>query len=339
MKKNNTRSSNKKQLADPHASKRRENRSPGKVYKKFDDKKQDFRANKSSKTSEEEDEFTNFKPNLSQDRGRGFKKDYKAKDNKIFRKTPGSKYSMPKKGGKASSKSLTRINKYLAHSGIGSRREVEKYILSGNVKVNGKVMTDLAFQVGPNDVVQFDGQRIKGETKRYYVMNKPKDFITTTSDDQDRRTVMDLIGKACSERIYPVGRLDRNTTGVLLFTNDGDMAKKLTHPSHGAVKIYHVSLDEQFSKADFEKLTEGIDLEDGFVKPDKLAYIEGSKRNIGVEIHSGKNRIVRRMFAELGYEVEKLDRVFFAGLTKKMLKRGQYRELDEKEVSFLKMLK
>jgi len=252
----------------------------------------------------------------------------------------GAKFSMPKKGGgSAKSKDLTRINKYLAHSGMGSRREVEKYILSGMVKVNGKVMLDLSFMVGRNDVVQFDGRRIKGEQKRYFVMNKPKDFITTTEDDRGRRTVMDLIGKACDERIYPVGRLDRNTTGVLMFTNDGDMAKRLTHPSHGATKIYHVHLDSNFSKADFDKLKNGIQLEDGEIKPDKLAYIDDNKREIGVEIHSGKNRIVRRMFAELGYEVLKLDRVFFAGLTKKNLKRGQYRELDKKDIDFLRMLK
>lgn len=256
------------------------------------------------------------------------------------KRSVGAKFSMPKKGGgSAKSKDLTRINKYLAHSGIGSRRDVEKYILSGMVKVNGKVMTDLSYMVGKKDVVQFDGRRIKGEQKRFFVMNKPKDFITTTEDDRGRRTVMDLIGKACDERIYPVGRLDRNTTGVLLFTNDGDIAKKLTHPSHGAVKIYHVHLDSNFSKADFDKLKDGITLEDGEIKPDKLAYIDDSKREIGVEIHSGRNRIVRRMFAELGYEVVKLDRVFFAGLTKKNLKRGQYRELDSKEVDFLKMLK
>lgn len=252
----------------------------------------------------------------------------------------GAKFSMPKKGGgSAKSKDLTRINKYLAHSGMGSRREVEKYILSGMVKVNGKVMLDLSYMVGRKDVVQFDGRRIKGEQKRFFVMNKPKDFITTTEDDRGRRTVMDLIGKACDERIYPVGRLDRNTTGVLMFTNDGDMAKKLTHPSHGATKIYHVHLDSNFSKADFDKLKNGIRLEDGEIKPDKLAYIDDSRREIGVEIHSGRNRVVRRMFAELGYEVLKLDRVFFAGLTKKNLKRGQYRELDKKEIDFLKMLK
>lgn len=252
----------------------------------------------------------------------------------------GAKFSMPKKGGgSAKSKDLTRINKYLAHSGMGSRREVEKYILSGMVKVNGKVMLDLSYMVGRKDVVQFDGRRIKGEQKRFFVMNKPKDFLTTTEDDRGRRTVMDLIGKACEERIYPVGRLDRNTTGVLMFTNDGDMAKKLTHPSFGAAKIYHVHLDSNFSKADFDKLRKGIVLEDGEIKPDKLAYIDDSRREIGVEIHSGRNRIVRRMFAELGYEVMKLDRVFFAGLTKKNLKRGQYRELDRKEIDFLKMLK
>lgn len=252
----------------------------------------------------------------------------------------GAKFSMPKKGGgSAKSKDLTRINKYLAHSGMGSRRDVEKYILSGMVKVNGKMMTDLSYMVGKNDVVQFDGRRIKGEQKRFFVMNKPKDFLTTTEDDRGRRTVMDLIGKACNERIYPVGRLDRNTTGVLMFTNDGDMAKKLTHPSHGATKIYHVHLDSNFSKADFDKLKNGMTLEDGEIKPDKLAYIDDSRREIGVEIHSGRNRIVRRMFAELGYEVLKLDRVFFAGLTKKNLKRGQYRELDHKEIDFLKMLK
>lgn len=250
------------------------------------------------------------------------------------------KYALPKKGGTAAQKNLTRINKFLAHSGVASRRESEKYIGAGLVTVNGEVVTDLSFKVKEGDEVRFNGTVIEGQKKQYVVLNKPKDFITTLDDDQGRKTVMDLVANACDERIYPVGRLDRATTGVLLFTNDGDLVKRLTHPSHGARKIYHVVLDKAFSQADFEKLELGLALEDGEIKPDNLSYIEGSGKNeIGIEIHSGRNRIVRRTFEHLGYTVVKLDRVFFAGLTKKNLKRGQWRHLEEKEIGMLKMMK
>jgi 23S rRNA pseudouridine2605 synthase len=294
--------------------------------------KSSYNANSKRFTRRGEEENSENKKFEGQERN-GFKKKSFSKP----KRTVGSKFSVPKKGGTAKSNNLTRINKYLAHSGLGSRREVEKYIASGLVKINGKVVTDLSAKIGPKDVVQFDGRRIKGEIKRYFIMNKPKDFLTTTEDDRGRRTVMELMKNACDERIYPVGRLDRNTTGVLLFTNDGDMSKKLSHPTNGAAKIYYVLLSKAMTQADFERLEEGIQLEDGFIKPDKVSFVEGKKREIGIEIHSGRNRVIRRVFAELGYEIEKLDRVFFAGLTKKNLKRGQWRELTKQEVDFLKM--
>lgn len=307
----------------------------------FDSDKEGFKKDKDSKfsknkfsRSDNKDGDKKFSKRFDGDEKGGFKRKSLSKP----KRTVGSKYSIPKKGGTAKSNDLTRINKYLAHSGMGSRREVEKYISSGLVKVNGKVVTDLSAKIGKNDVVQFDGRRIKGEIKRYFIMNKPKDFLTTTEDDRGRKTVMDLMKNACKERIYPVGRLDRNTTGVLLFTNDGDMSKKLTHPSNGANKIYYVQLTKPMTNADFDKLAEdGVVLEDGLIKPDKVSFVDGKKNEIGIEIHSGKNRVVRRIFAELGYEVDKLDRVFFAGLTKRNLKRGQWRELDKKELDFLKM--
>ncbi len=251
-----------------------------------------------------------------------------------------TKFSLPKKGGSASQKNQTRINKFLAHGGIASRRECEKYISAGLVTVNGEVVTDLSYKVIEGDEVRFNGTVIEGEKKQYVLLNKPKDFITTLEDDQGRKTVMDLVSNACDERIYPVGRLDRATTGVLLFTNDGDMVKRLTHPSHGARKLYHVILDKAFTQADFEKLEMGIALEDGEIKPDKLSYIDDAGRNeVGIEIHSGKNRVVRRTFESLGYTVTKLDRVIFADLSKKNLKRGQWRHLEEREIGMLKMKK
>jgi 23S rRNA pseudouridine2605 synthase len=233
-----------------------------------------------------------------------------------------------------------RLNRYLAHSGVASRREADDLIKAGVVSVNGKIITELGTKVGPGDTVHYGGQRLSSETKRYVLLNKPKDFITTTDDPRDRRTVMVLIDDACRERLYPVGRLDRHTTGVLLMTNDGDLAKKLTHPSHGAEKIYHVTVDKSVTKADLERLVEGVELEDGPASADEANYVEGSTRKeVGLKLHSGRNRIVRRMFAALGYEVLKLDRVVFAGLTKKDLPRGKWRHLTEKEVLFLKRRK
>lgn len=249
------------------------------------------------------------------------------------RKTSGSKQSTTH-----ADDGLIRLNKYLAHSGVASRREADNLIAAGLVEVNGKTVTEMGYKVKPEDEVKFNGSLLKQEEKVYLLLNKPKGFITTVDDPKARKTVMDLVAGATQERIYPVGRLDRKTTGVLLFTNDGDMAKKLTHPSHGARKIYEVTLDKNLSQTDFHKIQDGLKLEDGEIKVDEISYIENKGRNhIGLVLHSGRNRIVRRIFAHLEYEVIKLDRVFFAGLTKKNLPRGQYRKLAKDEVNFLKM--
>jgi 23S rRNA pseudouridine2605 synthase len=232
-----------------------------------------------------------------------------------------------------------RLNKFIAQSGICSRREADNLIAVGAITVNGQVVTELGTKVLPTDKVQYEGQTIRNEKKVYFLLNKPKNYITTLDDPFKRRTILDIMKNACKERIYPVGRLDRNTTGVILLTNDGDLSKKLTHPKHGVKKIYHVFLTKAFSQDHFNQLQEGITLEDGFVKPDELAWVKkDSKFEVGIEIHSGKNRIVRRIFEHLGYEVKKLDRVYFAGLTKKNLPRGEYRALEEKEVNMLRML-
>ncbi len=231
-----------------------------------------------------------------------------------------------------------RLNRYLAHAGVCSRREADTLIAQGLVTINGKVAMDMGLKVGPDDDVRYAGERLKSERKMYVLLNKPKGFITTVDDERARKTVMDLVGKACRERIYPVGRLDRSTTGVLLLTNDGAMAKKLTHPSHGAKKIYQVTLDKPFSPLDAERLKQGINLEDGPAHVDKLEFPDPENPfEVGVEVHIGRNRIVRRLFGALGYEVLKLDRTDFAGLTKKNLSRGEWRLLSEKEVAFLKI--
>jgi 23S rRNA pseudouridine2605 synthase len=234
---------------------------------------------------------------------------------------------------------LIRLNRYLAQSGVGSRRQADELITSGAVTVNGKVVTELGTRIRPEDVVHFGGQKLSMEQKRYVLINKPKDTITTTDDPRERHTVMDLIAKACPERLYPVGRLDRNTTGVLLLTNDGDLAKKLTHPSHGAEKIYHATLDKNVTVDDLHKLVEGVHLEDGPARADEASFVGDTKREVGLKLHMGRNRVVRRMFEALGYEVVKLDRVIFAGLTKKDLQRGHWRHLTDKEVNMLKRLK
>jgi 23S rRNA pseudouridine2605 synthase len=232
-----------------------------------------------------------------------------------------------------------RLNRFLAHAGICSRRDADALIADGMVTVNGKIITEMGFKVGPTDDVRYAGERLKSERKVYVLLNKPKGFITTVDDEKARKTVMDLVANACKERIYPVGRLDRATTGVLLLTNDGALAKKLTHPSHGAKKIYQVTLDKPFEPGDMVKLKQGLTLEDGPVTVDRAELVkEDDLYTLGVELHVGRNRIVRRMFAHLGYEVVKLDRTSFAGLTKKSLERGHYRILNEKEISFLKML-
>ncbi len=232
-----------------------------------------------------------------------------------------------------------RLNKYLAHAGIASRREADILIKTGAVSVNGKVITEMGFKVKPEDKVQFNGDTIKPEKKAYVLLNKPKNFITTTEDEKGRKTVMELVQKSSPVRIYPVGRLDRNTTGVLLFTNDGDLAKKLTHPKHRIEKLYHVKLNKNLKPSDMEKIQNGLKLDDGEVIVDDISFIKGAPHSeVGIKIHSGRNRIVRRIFEHLGYDVIKLDRVLFAGLTKKDLKRGHWRHLTKKEVDFLKML-
>jgi 23S rRNA pseudouridine2605 synthase len=232
-----------------------------------------------------------------------------------------------------------RLNKYISNSGICSRREADTYIKSGSATVNGKVITEMGYKVKLDDEVRFDGSLINPETKKYVLLNKPKNFITTMDDERGRKTVMDLVGGATKERIYPVGRLDRNTTGLLLFTNDGEMAKKLTHPKHNVRKLYHASLDKKLAMKDLQKISENFVLEGKMVFVDAISYIENqSKTEVGIEIHSGRNRIVRKIFAHFGYTVIKLDRVLFSGLTKKNLSRGHWRHLTQQEINNLKML-
>ena len=235
-------------------------------------------------------------------------------------------------------KEEVRLNKFIANSGVCSRREADNFILAGVVTVNGEVVTELGTKVNINtDDIRFNGERLKGEAKVYIVMNKPKGFVTTASDPHADKTVMDLL-KGCSTRVFPVGRLDKNTTGVLMFTNDGEIAEKLTHPSYDKKKIYQVSLDNKLKREDYEKILSGVELSDGMIAADELEYIEeDDHRKLGIEIHSGKNRIVRRIFESLGYEVKALDRVYFAGLTKKGIKRGEWRYLTEGEINLLRM--
>ena len=235
-------------------------------------------------------------------------------------------------------KEEVRLNKYIANSGVCSRREADNFILAGVVTVNGEVVTELGTKININtDDVRFNGERLKGEAKVYIVMNKPKGYVTTASDPHADKTVMDLL-KGCPSRVFPVGRLDKNTTGVLMFTNDGEIAEKLTHPSYDKKKIYQVSLDNKHRREDFEQIISGVELTDGMIAADELEYIEeDDHRKLGIEIHSGKNRIVRRIFESLGYEVKALDRVYFAGLTKKGLKRGEWRYLTEGEINLLRM--
>jgi 23S rRNA pseudouridine2605 synthase len=231
-----------------------------------------------------------------------------------------------------------RLNKFLANAGICSRREADEYIQAGVISVNGEIVTEMGVKVLLTDKVMFHEQPVRSERKVYLLLNKPKDCVTTSEDTHDRLTVLDLVKNACSERIYPVGRLDRNTTGVLLLTNDGDLASKLTHPKYDKKKIYHVTLDKTLEKADFEAILAGVPLDDVTIAADALEFVkEGDLKQVGIEIHSGQNRVVRRIFEKLGYKIIRLDRVFFAGLTKKQLPRGKYRFLSEREVAMLKM--
>lgn len=232
---------------------------------------------------------------------------------------------------------LIRLNKFIANSGICSRREADKYIESGAVMVNDTVVSELGTKIKPGDEVSLNGKPVSGENKVYILFNKPKNCISTAKDPQGRPTVLDYVGKACKQRVFPVGRLDRNTTGVLLLTNDGELTEKLTHPKYNKKKIYHVWLDKNLTLTDMEQIAKGVELDDGLAFADGISYIDDDKKQVGLEIHSGKNHIVRRIFEHLGYEVRKLDRVYFAGLTKKGLNRGKWRFLKEHEVSLLKM--
>jgi len=237
-------------------------------------------------------------------------------------------------------KGLIRLNRYISNAGICSRRKADELIAAGVVTVNGEAVTELGHKVDPaKDLIRYNGELLKREKKVYVLLNKPKDYITTTDDPQERRTVMQLVDKASRERIYPVGRLDRNTTGLLLMTNDGDLADKLSHPKNGITKIYNVELDKSLSQGDLNKIAFGLELEDGLIKPDNISYVAGgTKKEIGIQIHSGKNRIVRRIFEHLGYSVEKLDRVVYGNLTKKDLPRGRWRYLEDHELIQIKHL-
>ena len=255
---------------------------------------------------------------------------------------PNAKYSKKKqlayKEANFDPKAPVRLNKFLANAGICSRREADDYITAGVVTVNGKVVTELGTKVLRSDEVKFHDQPVKMEKKVYILLNKPKDCVTTSDDPQERKTVLDCIEGACSERVYPVGRLDRNTTGVILLTNDGELASKLTHPKYLKKKVYAVTLDKNVTKDDINKIMNGITLEDGEIKADDIAYIDpDDKAKVGIEIHSGKNRIVRRIFESLGYRVKQLDRTMFAGLTTKGVRRGDWRYLTEQEVNMLRM--
>lgn len=282
-----------------------------------------------------------FRKNKKSDADSSPSESTKKRDNQNrpgFRKTekPGRK-STPKEQVYSN---IIRLNKFIANAGICSRRDADDYIIAGSVTVNGKVVTELGTKVSPDDNVRFDGQRLNPEKKVYLLMNKPKGFATTLDDPHADKTVMSLIKNACPERIYPVGRLDKNTTGVLLFTNDGDMAKKLTHPKYRHKKIYQISLDKPVSIQHLTEIAEGFELDDGFISADAISYVDkASKTDVGIEIHSGRNRIVRRIFEHFEYRVRKLDRVYFAGLTKKNLPRGKWRFLTDQEVIILKMTK
>jgi 23S rRNA pseudouridine2605 synthase len=231
-----------------------------------------------------------------------------------------------------------RLNKYIANAGVCSRREADTLIEAGAISVNGTVVTELGFKVKPTDEVRFGDTILQRERPVYLLLNKPKDYITTMDDEFDRKHVMQLVKGACKERIYPVGRLDRDTTGLLLFTNDGEMTKKLTHPRSNVYKIYHVTLNKNLTHADFQQIADGVELDDGQMEVDEISYVGDHKDEVGVTIHSGRNRIVRRLFEKLGYEVVKLDRVVFAGLTKKDLPRGSWRFLTQEEINYLKMI-
>ncbi len=297
--------------------KRGTSRSTGKKFEEKD-KKSAFKSDKvgyaKKKWERDDDRKTTYKPRFK-------------KDNTFYPK-------------QAKDDGLIRLNRFLSNAGIASRRDADQLIELGLVSVNGKVVTELGTRVDPKkDVVKYDDRNLRPEPLRYVLLNKPKDYLTTTDDPEERKTVMHLIREACKERIYPVGRLDRMTTGLLLFTNDGEMAKKLTSPKKGLQKIYQVETIEKVKGEHLDAIREGVKLEDGFIKADDISFVDSDPRQIGIRLHSGQNRTIRMIFEHFGYSVKKIDRVMFAGLTKKDLPRGRYRHLTLQEVNFLKMIR
>lgn len=298
-------------------------------YKRNDD----FKKNDGFRKNDGFEKDNGYKRNDNYNRNEGYRKPYKKPYGNYQSNTPSVEYT-------PTPATEIRLNKYIADAGICSRRNADMYISAGNVTVNGEVMTTLGYRVKPTDEVRFDGKLLSSEKKEYILLNKPKGFITTTNDEKGRKTVMDLVANATNARILPVGRLDRATTGLLLLTNDGELTKKLTHPTHGVRKIYHVILDRKLEYKDFIAIEQGLELEDGFIQVDEISYVDQKPKNeIGIKIHSGRNRIVRRIFEHLGYQVDKLDRVVFAGLTKKDLPRGHWRRLTQQEVINLRNMR
>ena len=316
-------------------------------YKKRDDSEGGFGEKRSFQRDERGEGSTERRPYGKRPPSRD-DRHAKFEEKKHFRDRPaygkgGGRKSSPRKRSASTGADLTgeiRLNRFIGMAGICSRREADDLITAGVISVNGQVATELGMKVKPGDDIRYNGERIRNEKHVYLLLNKPKDYITTSDDPNDRKTVMELIAGACPERVYPVGRLDRNTVGLLLFTNDGDLARHLTHPSSRVKKIYQAELDKNFKVSDARRLQEGVELEDGISSVDEISIgnAKDDKKVVGVELHSGKNRIVRRLFEALGYDVVKLDRVGFAGLTKKDLPRGRWRMLDEREVGFLKMM-
>jgi 23S rRNA pseudouridine2605 synthase len=293
-----------------------------------------YKKNKPARKGQDQNNFAKSSPGSRNqvERNQGTSSDAKPKKTQAGKRASSASFSSSKK------KEEVRLNKYIAHAGICSRREADNLISAGLVSINGKVVTELGTKVMDGDDVRYNGVRLGNERKVYVLLNKPKDYVTTVDDPHAKKTVMELVSKAGKERIYPVGRLDKNTSGVLLFTNDGDLTRKLTHPSFNKKKIYHVYLNKNLLQNDLKKIGEGITLEDGLIQVDAIAYAsKENKKEVGLEIHSGKNRIVRRIFEHLDYKVTKLDRVYFAGLTKKNLARGRWRFLTDQEIKMLKM--
>ena len=323
---NNQRSDRPYQRRDDSSNNQRSDR----PYQRRDDNSNNQRSDRPYKRR---DDNTDSSSSNSNYQGRDNRSNYQNNDRNNY-----SKRRNQKDNRNPENRDSTRLNKFIANSGICSRREADEYIKSGLVKINGEIITILGTRVNPSDEVRFNDQVIKSEKKVYIVLNKPKDYIATVDDPFAKKTVVDLIHGACKERVYPVGRLDRNTTGVLLLTNDGELTKKLTHPRFEKKKIYYVGLDRVITRKEMEQIVEGIKLDDEFVKADAVSFVdETDKRLVGIEIHSGQNRVVRRIFEYLNFEVVKLDRVYFAGLTKRNLKRGEWRYLSEKEIYMLKM--